>query len=604
MQKGGRRILASRHLDEQKILLTVVLNNDEELQRQLNIINGTQFAVADGFSVAINFVIKDKSLAAIFNSVQDDNDAKYKIYLTTPAVWFDRDVIDRVLGIMIANPHVGMLGLFGSEIPADGNYAYAQNLYGSHSYMQDGNSHQVMTKDIIRTQSVHMLDNCFFATSADLDWDENIGDYFAIAAQCCRFRSKGYSVEVAYQEEPWLIFENNSLSYNAKFNRALVQTGQYRQELNEFKRLYKQQIMPLVSILIPTYNQPKFFKLALDSALNQTYENIEIVVGDDSTNDETKDLMKPYLKQYPNIRYYNHGGPAGDKGGQNSLFLVNHCSGEYVNYLFHDDLFYPEKISRMMAYYIRDLENKISLVTSTRHLINEYGEILAQMSPWRPRVDTIVSGEDIARKILFTLQNFIGEMTTALFKKKDILVRSYVTGETFYAIGCFCGITDKAHGDLSTWFNILKNGGSCVFISEYLSAFRRHGAQNTFDPMIRINLPLDFLSFITISWLNNIYIHSVEEYMQACWIWSTLNIQNLPVAEDDPEDMRHLKTQIIRMRQLAREKDYAAMLDASISCLLESLQQKYSLLPLIRKNLLTGLWEKANDGIMIRCVQK
>ncbi|MEH7221468.1 glycosyltransferase family 2 protein, partial [Bacillus toyonensis] len=40
---------------------------------------------------------------------------------------------------------------------------------------------------------------------------------------------------------------------------------------------------PLVSILIPTYNRPHYFQLALDSALAQTYPNIEIIIGDDST---------------------------------------------------------------------------------------------------------------------------------------------------------------------------------------------------------------------------------------------------------------------------------------------------------------------------------
>ena len=46
--------------------------------------------------------------------------------------------------------------------------------------------------------------------------------------------------------------------------------------------------LPKVSILIPAYNRPHYLELALKSALNQTYENIEIIISDDSTNDEVK----------------------------------------------------------------------------------------------------------------------------------------------------------------------------------------------------------------------------------------------------------------------------------------------------------------------------
>ncbi|MGQ0419789.1 glycosyltransferase family 2 protein, partial [Bacillus sp. HC-Mk] len=62
--------------------------------------------------------------------------------------------------------------------------------------------------------------------------------------------------------------------------------------------------LPLVSILIPTYNRPHYFKIALESALAQTYSNIEIIIGDDSTNDETATLIREqYLPNYKNIPF-------------------------------------------------------------------------------------------------------------------------------------------------------------------------------------------------------------------------------------------------------------------------------------------------------------
>ena len=54
---------------------------------------------------------------------------------------------------------------------------------------------------------------------------------------------------------------------------------------------------PLVSVLIPTYNRPNFFKLALESVLAQSYPNIEIIICDNSTNEETANLIEESVQQ-------------------------------------------------------------------------------------------------------------------------------------------------------------------------------------------------------------------------------------------------------------------------------------------------------------------
>ena len=58
---------------------------------------------------------------------------------------------------------------------------------------------------------------------------------------------------------------------------------------DDFKIMKEQ--MPLVSILIPTYNRPDYFKIAFESALNQTYSNIEVIVCDNSTNEKTNETI-------------------------------------------------------------------------------------------------------------------------------------------------------------------------------------------------------------------------------------------------------------------------------------------------------------------------
>lgn len=54
---------------------------------------------------------------------------------------------------------------------------------------------------------------------------------------------------------------------------------------------------PLVTVIIPIFNRLEYFKLALESALNQTYKKIEVIVSDNSTNDETEKLITlPYCR--------------------------------------------------------------------------------------------------------------------------------------------------------------------------------------------------------------------------------------------------------------------------------------------------------------------
>ena len=190
----------------------------------------------------------------------------------------------------------------------------------------------------------------------------------------------------------------------------------------------------------------------------------------------------------------------------------------FVNYLFHDDLFYPEKISKMMNYYVKDLDERISLVTSARDAIDPEGKFIRRQNPWQPREDTIMTGEEVGRTLLFTVGNFIGELTTAIVRKRDLLVKN-LAGEKVFAVGNFCGISSRVYGDLDTWYNVLKDGGDMVFIAESLSAFRHHPDQNTHKPWTRVNLPVDAINFVTTAWLNNCFLRNEEEYLYCCNKW-------------------------------------------------------------------------------------
>lgn len=115
--------------------------------------------------------------------------------------------------------------------------------------------------------------------------------------------------------------------------------------------------LPLVSVLIPTYNRPHYFEKALCSVLEQTYPNIEIIVGDDSTNDETEKVLQKYLCDHLNIIYIKNRSTLGQF--ENALMLFHEANGEYINFLMDDDIFHVNKIEKMMKYFFNDLDNEI-----------------------------------------------------------------------------------------------------------------------------------------------------------------------------------------------------------------------------------------------------
>lgn len=586
----------AKKLDEKKILLVLLCKDKAESDKQIATI--TKFApdIPQGCRCSIHSIIGKKNFAASFNELQKKSDAKYKIYFTSPVTHLDRSLIMKTIEAFYLEPKTALVGIMGTEIPVDGDYTQSKNFYGLYSYLDETKTmQQYLGKDPLYYQSVHMVEGSFFATNEDLTWDEKVGDEFAIAAQCCNFRAKGLDVGVFYQEKPLIIFEQDEFDYNPKADNQ-----NYIKQLEKFRTFYLKKFQPLVSILIPTYNQPKFCQEALESALNQTYQNIEILVGDDSTNEDTKNMIRPYLKRHSNLKYFYHNGTIPRGGGANMSFLLNNCSGKFVNYLLHDDLFHPEKISKMMQYYIADFEGRIGLVTSARSLIDENDKYLTRKNPWQPRSDTIIKGEDVGRRLLFIIANFIGELTTVLFRKEDVYIESGMINNKPFAIGNFCGVYSASYGDMDTWMEILKSGKDMVFMSQALSAFRKHSAQNTYNPNIRIALPLDALNFIIVAWLNDAFFRNENEYNYCLDKWPIMQERwFVPIKEDDNKIIKKRKEWLIKLGEVFHSGDHTKMTDAAISFLIDylhgGLRQSHAVSPimsLIRKNLFTGLWEK------------
>ncbi|MEC0267767.1 glycosyltransferase family 2 protein [Paenibacillus anseongense] len=243
---------------------------------------------------------------------------------------------------------------------------------------------------------------------------------------------------------------------------------------------------PLVSILIPTYNRPHYFELALQSAFNQTYDNIEIIVSDNSDNNQTQLIVQKYqaMPGGAKIKYFKNPQNLGPIANQQQC--LNLATGEFINYLMDDDLFHLQKIEKMMAYFIQYPD--VSLVTSQRRVITSTGKQMyvppfGTFKQLYPR-DTIVDGRVLTKKLLEDKTNYLGEPTTVLFRRKDLL-------EPF---GMLMGKQVYFAVDLASWLNLLTRGKG-VYMVQPLSYLRYHSQQLSQHEMAKEVAKMDIETF-------------------------------------------------------------------------------------------------------------
>jgi glycosyltransferase involved in cell wall biosynthesis len=125
--------------------------------------------------------------------------------------------------------------------------------------------------------------------------------------------------------------------------------------------------MAKVSVLIPTHNMANFLPLALDSALAQDHDDIEIVVVDDGSTDNTAEVIRPYL---PHVRYAWQEQQGVAPARNRALELVR---GEYVRFLDADDALCPDTLSQQVD--LLDRYPAVALVHGPAYIIDSRGKV-------------------------------------------------------------------------------------------------------------------------------------------------------------------------------------------------------------------------------------
>lgn len=152
---------------------------------------------------------------------------------------------------------------------------------------------------------------------------------------------------------------------------------------------------PLVSVVLCTYNGEGHLCQQLDSLLAQDYPNLEIVAVDDASSDGSLKLLRDYAQQHPGIRI--HANSSNQGASRNFEMAARHSSGELIAFCDQDDVWQPQKISRLLAH----LKPQQQAVYCDSELIDEAGRPLGR------RISTYLRMYDGAEPATFVFDNCV-----------------------------------------------------------------------------------------------------------------------------------------------------------------------------------------------------
>lgn len=258
---------------------------------------------------------------------------------------------------------------------------------------------------------------------------------------------------------------------------------------------------PLVSIVIPVYNGSNYMQEAIESALNQTYPHVEVIVVNDGSNDdgETDRVAKSYGEK---IRYYKK-----DNGGSSSAinYGISKMSGEWFSWLSHDDLYVPEKIEKQIAY-MESIQLDISEISkhiffSASELINANKKTIRAFNQRKSKI--------LAEEIDSFSHNgyLIAEPRKYNFYGCSCLVHR----SAFDEVGGF-NENFRLLNDLDMWFRLYAADYKVHYISEPLVKGRIHAKQVSKSIGFSCHNPeQDLFCSRSLNWL--LENHSEEEFL-------------------------------------------------------------------------------------------
>ncbi|MBP3819462.1 MAG: glycosyltransferase family 2 protein [Butyrivibrio sp.] len=198
----------------------------------------------------------------------------------------------------------------------------------------------------------------------------------------------------------------------------------------------------LVSVITPVYNAEKYLKETIESVINQTYKNIELILVDDQSVDKSASIINKYLVQNANIVYYQQPNNMGAGVARNKGLEL--ARGQYIAFLDADDVWEETKIEKQIHLMG---EKKASFCYTAISMIDENGVLKKEKRNVNTEVD-----------YHFLLSNTMIATSSVLIDRAKV--------------GDFKMSTRRGGQDYATWLQLLKKCDVAYGINESLVKYR------------------------------------------------------------------------------------------------------------------------------------
>jgi glycosyltransferase involved in cell wall biosynthesis len=206
---------------------------------------------------------------------------------------------------------------------------------------------------------------------------------------------------------------------------------------------------PLISVLMPSYNSGKYISFAIESVLNSSYKNFELIITDDNSHDNTYNIAKEYALKDDRIKLFRNERNFGDYGNRNKA--ASYATGKYLKYVDHDDYIYPNGL-------------EIIVNQMEKYPLASVGFFSLAQNKNQP-FPILLTPKEVYR------YNFFGP---GLFFKAPL--SSIILRSSFEEIGGFKEV--RYSGDFELWHRMAQSF-NFLLIQDHVVWYREHGSQES-----------------------------------------------------------------------------------------------------------------------------
>lgn len=336
-----------------KMDFVICYSNENSVQKCVQCISNLK--KPDDFDIDIITIGEADNLAEAYNAVVEETDSKYRIYIqenvyiTNPNFIFDclREFEDE---------KVGMLGIIGGNF--DSSIQKGEWNAGSVDICNSNRTQRIVFNS--NSQIVDSVNCILMVTQYDFPWDNS---QFLDIAGSRKFREAGLEIKIPEQKEPWAIYEYGASEYD-RLDIYTNDLGAGCVDLGE---------LPLVSVIIPVYNGAEFVGETIESVLAQTYSNLEVIVVDDNSKDNSRDIIDEFAQKDSRIKTIYNDKNENVCVSSNKGYAA--ATGKYIALVGHDDIWVNTKIEEQVK--ILESHSDISVCFSTCDIIDDMGSVVS-----------------------------------------------------------------------------------------------------------------------------------------------------------------------------------------------------------------------------------